>query len=166
MIDPDIALLLLRATVGVIFVMHGWNHGFGPGGLDGTARWFAGLGLEPARFHAAISSYLEIAVGLALLAGLLVPAAVAAGVGIMTTAFVTVHRPNGFFITKEGFEYVLLIAIALTVLAILGPGEWSLDDVLFDGRLDGLAWGLGAAALGIVSSAGMLAACWRPSRSS
>lgn len=67
MTDPDIALLLVRLWHGVIFVMHGWNHGFGTGGLDGTARWFAGLGLQPAKVHAVISSYLEMAAGLALI---------------------------------------------------------------------------------------------------
>lgn len=162
MTDADGAMLVLRLWLGIIFVMHGWNHGFGKGGLAGTTRWFASLGLRPARVHAMISSYMEIAAGLALIAGLFVPVAAAAGVGVMTTAFVTVHRYNGFFVLKEGYEFVTLVAIALTVLTILGPGPWSLDHVLFDGRIEGLAWGLGAAAVGIVSSIGMLTVAWRP----
>ena len=161
--DVDVASTLLRVTLGVTFLLHGWNHGFGPGGLDGTARWFASIGLRPARLQAAVSAYLEIAVGLALVAGLLVPFAAAAGIGVMTTAFVTVHRPNGFFIVKEGYEYVLVLAVALATLATLGAGRWSLDRAL-DVDLGGWPAGLGALAAGVLGSLAMLAACWRPPR--
>lgn len=161
--DLDAVSALLRLTLGVIFVAHGWNHGFGPGGLDGTAGWFESIGLRPARLQAAVSSYLEITVGIALLVGLATPFAAAAGIGVMTTAFVTVHRPNGFFIIKEGYEYVLLVAATLAALAALGPGRWSIDHAagfVADG------WTVGAAALvvGVAGSVVMLAVCWRPPR--
>jgi putative oxidoreductase len=80
----------------------------------------------------------------------------------MTTAFVTVHRPNGFFIVKEGYEYVLVVATALTALAALGPGRWSVDHVA-DLVADGWQVGLAAAVVGVAGAAAMLAACWRPS---
>lgn len=161
--DADLALTVLRVTLGLIFVLHGWNHGFGAGGLDGTTRWFASLGLRPARIHALVSTYLELAVGAALIAGLLTPFAAAGGIGIMATAFATVHRPNGFFIFKDGYEYVLVVGAALTSLAMLGPGSWSLDHA-FDvvEHTTGWEWGVGALAVGVVSTAGMLAVCWRP----
>ena len=96
--------------------------------------------------------------------GFLVPFAAAAGIGIMTVAFVTVHRRNGFFIFREGegYEYVMTVAFALTALAVLGGGQASLDHAL-DLDLDGITIGLGAAAAGIVGAAGMLVASWRPS---
>ncbi|KRC64467.1 DoxX family protein [Aeromicrobium sp. Root236] len=165
--ELDTASLILRLAIGVTLMAHGWNHGFGPGGLKGTAGWFESIGLRPAKVHAAVSSYLELAAGAALLVGFLVPFAAAAGVGIMTVAFMTVHRKNGFFIFREGegYEYVMTIAFALTALAVLGGGQASLDHAL-DLDLDGVAIGLGAAAAGILGAAGMLVTSWRPSRTS
>jgi putative oxidoreductase len=163
--ELDTAALILRLALGVVLLAHGWNHGFGPGGLKGTAGWFESIGLRPARVHAAISSYLELAAGAALVVGLLVPLAAAAGIGVMTVAFVTVHRRNGFFIFREGegYEYVATVAFALTALAVLGGGELSLDHALgLD--LSGVGIGLAAAAAGILGAAAMLATSWRPNR--
>ena len=163
--ELDTASLILRRVLGVTLIAHGWNHGFGPGGLKGTAGWFESIGLRPAKVHAAVSSYLELAAGAALLAGFLVPVAAAAGIGVMTVAFVTVHRRNGFFIFREGegYEYVMTMAFALTALAVLGGGRASLDHALgLD--LDGVAIGLGAAAAGVLGAAGMLVTSWRPVR--
>lgn len=161
--ELDVASLILRLWLGVVLVAHGWNHGFGPGGLAGTAGWFESIGLRPAKVHAAISAYLELAAGVALIVGFLVPLAAAAGIGVMTVAFVTVHRKNGFFIFREGegYEYVVTVAFALTALAILGGGELSLDRAL-DLDLGGIAIGLGAAAAGILGAAGLLITSWRP----
>ncbi|MDX6234407.1 MAG: putative oxidoreductase [Nocardioidaceae bacterium] len=165
--ELDTASLILRLILGVTLMAHGWNHGFGPGGLKGTAGWFESIGLRPAKVHAAVSSYLELTAGAALVVGFLVPFAAAAGIGIMTVAFVTVHRRNGFFIFREGegYEYVMTVAFALTALAVLGGGQASLDHAL-DLDLDGIAIGLGAAAAGVVGAAGMLVTSWRPARTS
>ncbi len=165
--ELDTASLILRLVLGVTLIAHGWNHGFGPGGLKGTAGWFESIGLRPAKVHAAVSSYLELAAGAALVVGFLVPFAAAAGVGIMTVAFVTVHRRNGFFIFREGegYEYVMTVAFALTALAVLGGGQASLDHAL-DLDLDGVAIGLGAAAAGVLGAGGMLVTSWRPARTS
>lgn len=163
--ELDTASLILRLVLGVTLIAHGWNHGFGPGGLEGTTGWFESIGLRPAKVHAAVSSYLELAAGAALLVGFLVPFAAAAGVGIMTVAFVTVHRKNGFFIFREGegYEYVMTMAFALTALAVLGGGRASFDHAL-DLDLNGVAVGLAAAGAGVLGAAGMLVTSWRPAR--
>ena len=36
----DLALLVLRVGVGVVFLAHGINHVFGGGKIAGTGRWF------------------------------------------------------------------------------------------------------------------------------
>ena len=73
----------------------------------------------------------------------------------------------GFWVTArpdEGFEYVLVLGTSAVILAMLGPGEVSIDnaiglDVLLDGWI-----GLGAGALGIAGAAAQLATFYRPDR--
>jgi putative oxidoreductase len=160
MTSIDIALLLVRVALGATMIMHGWNHGWGAGGIDGTTRWFAGVGLRPARVHAWASTLLEIAAGVAILLGVLTPLAAAAVIGVMVVAGVVVHRANGFFVFRDGYEYVLFVAVAALAVAIAGPGRLSVDDAL-GLRLTGLAGGLIAAA-GLLGAAVLLAASWRP----
>ncbi|MGH3991663.1 MAG: DoxX family protein, partial [Pseudonocardiaceae bacterium] len=94
----DTAALLLRIVVGLTMVAHGYNHLWGGGGLAGTARWFASLGMRPPKLHAALSGAGELAAGAALALGLLTPLAAAFIVGTMVVAGVTVHRHHGFFV--------------------------------------------------------------------
>ncbi|MEO6606646.1 MAG: DoxX family protein [Aeromicrobium sp.] len=161
--SADTAALLLRIALGSVLLMHGRNHGWGSGGLAGTASWFESIGLRPAKVHAAISAYMEVACGLALMLGLLVPFAAAAGVATMAVAFVTVHRKNGFFIFNpgEGYEYVVTVAFALVALAVLGAGKISLDHAL-DIELHGNAVGLIAGGAGLLGASLLLLTSWRP----
>ena len=77
--------------------------------------------------------------GVLLIIGFLTSFGAAGVVGVMVVAFVTNHRPNGFFIFRpgEGYEYVLNLAVAATAVAGLGPGRWSADGQ-FDIDLAGL----------------------------
>jgi len=162
----DLALLILRLTVGVVFLAHGLNHIFGGGKIAGTGRWFESLGMRPGWVHAWTASLTEVGSGALLAAGLLTPLAGAGVVGVMLVAWITNHRGNGFFIFRpgEGWEYVMTLTALGMVIGVLGPGRWSLDDAL--GLLHwegwrGLAVSLGAGGLG---AALLLAAAWRPTR--
>jgi putative oxidoreductase len=146
-------------------VAHGYNHLWGPGGMAGTARWFGSMGLRPAKVHALASGGIEVLSGLGLIVGLLTSLQCGAVVGVMTVAFVTAHRTNGFFIFKpgQGWEYVAVLAAVSVALAAIGPGRLSLDQVL--GISDDLAGGVGlalSAGLGLAGAAGLLVASWRP----
>src|SRR5215471_18971091 len=55
--------LMLRLTIGPMLMVHGYNKVFGSGGLDGTTRWFDGLGLHPAHVHARLAATTEIGAG-------------------------------------------------------------------------------------------------------
>ncbi|MCW2900155.1 MAG: hypothetical protein JWO67_2420 [Streptosporangiaceae bacterium] len=166
MTTVDIAALVLRLLVGLTMAAHGYNHVFGGGGLAGTTRWFASMGLRPAKVHAMLSGAGELACGLGLVVGLLTPLCAAFVVGTMTVAGIAVHRKNGFFVFKDGFEYVLVLAVACVVLGLLGPGVASVDHLLgLDTALDGGVGVAIAGGAGVLGAIGLLAACWRPAPS-
>jgi putative oxidoreductase len=159
----NLALLLLRVGFGLMMFMHGYNHFFRGGRIAGTGRWFDSLGMKPGRTHAILASTTEIGAGLMFAAGLLTPFAAAGFVGLMTVAIVTVHRHNGFFIIKEGWEYTSLIALTAVCVSLLGPGEWSLDDALdIATDLDGWTGFWISLGLGVGAAAALLAVFYRP----
>jgi putative oxidoreductase len=164
MTTVDTAVALLRLVVGLTLVAHGYNHLWGRGGLAGTTRWFGSLGLRPPKLHAVLSGAGELGAGSALAIGLLTPLAAAFVVGAMVIAGVTAHRRNGFFVFKDGYEYVLMISVVCAAIGLLGPGTASVDRLL---GID-VAGAVGLAivvGLGVVGAAVLLVATWRPARS-
>ena len=162
---PDTGVLLLRVVVGLTMVAHGCNHLWGAGGLAGTTRWFASMGLRPPKLHAVLSGAGELIAGAALAIGLLTPLAAAFIIGTMVVAGITVHRRNGFFVFQEGYEYVLIIAVVCAVIGLLGPGAASVDRLL--GIDDVLRGGVGLAltvGLGVLGATVLLTVTWRPAR--
>jgi putative oxidoreductase len=163
----DLALALLRCTLGAVMLAHGINHIAGGGKIAGTGRWFASMGMRPGIVHAWVASITEVGAGVLLVAGLLTPLGCAGVVGVMAVAWAINHRGNGFFIFRpgEGWEYVMTLAFAAVALGALGPGEWSLDEAL-DVRDDvsGTTGLLIAALAGAGGAAALLALFWRPPR--
>jgi putative oxidoreductase len=168
MVETDaanLALLVLRVTLGVVMLAHGVNHIIGGGRIDGTAGWFESLGMRPGKVHAWLASVTEVAAGALLIIGLLTPLAAAGATGVMVVAWITNHRSNGFFIFRpgEGYEYVMTLTFVAVAVGLLGAGEWSVD-----ATSDGLADLAGWSGLGIVLGAGLggalllLAVFWRP----
>ena len=70
------------------------------------------MGMKPGIFHARIAATTEMSAGIGLALGLLTPVPAAGFVALMLVAAWTVHRNNGFFIVKEGWEYNLILAVA------------------------------------------------------
>jgi putative oxidoreductase len=166
MTGVDTGVALLRVVVGLTMAAHGYNHLWGGGGLAGTARWFGSLGMRPPRLHAVLSGVGELAAGFALAIGLLTPLAAAFVVGTMVVAGITAHRPNGFFVFKDGYEYVLMIGVVCAVIGLLGPGTASVDRLLgIDTALAGVVGLALTVGLGVVGAAVLLAVTWRPARS-
>ncbi len=128
----NVALLLLRAMIGVVFIAHGAQKlfgAFGGHGLDGTANMMAGNGLKPGMFFAVLGGISEFGGGLLLLVGLMTPLAGLAIIGVMVMAIAVSSGERGFIAIGggQGYEYnLVLIAIALA-LVIAGPGQLSLD---------------------------------------
>ena len=163
----DFGLLLLRVVLGLTMAAHGYNKFFGGGRIPGTAGWFDSIGMKPGMFHARVAATTEIAAGLGLALGLLTPVPAAGFVALMLVAAWTVHRANGFFIVKEGWEYNLVLAAAAVAVAATGAGKYSLDYLLFSGTsFHGWLYGWCgltiAVVLGLLGGIGQLAVFYRP----
>ncbi|MGW5384324.1 DoxX family protein [Nocardia sp. NPDC003963] len=157
----DIALLLLRLVVGATMIAHGVNHWIGGGKIAGTAGWFSGLGLRNGVLQAWFSVITEIGAGALLVVGLLTPLAAAAVISVMLVAALLAHRKNGFFVFKDGYEYVLVLAVVALSIGVLGPGWLSVDHAAGI-EITGWAGGVIALGVGVLATAGLLAVFWRP----
>ncbi|MEU4311494.1 DoxX family protein [Nocardia sp. NPDC024068] len=157
----DIALLLLRLVVGATMIAHGVNHWVGGGKIAGTGRWFSSLGLRNGVLQAWLSVITEIGAGVLLVLGLLTPLAAAAVVSVMLVAALLAHRTNGFFVMKDGYEYVLVLGVVCVVIGLLGPGWLSLDHAAGI-EITGWAGGGIALGVGVLATAALLAVFWRP----
>ena len=163
----DVGLLILRVVLGLTMATHGYNKFFGGGRIAGTAGWFESIGMKPGTLHARVAASTEMAAGLGLAVGLLIPIPAAGFVALMFVAAWTVHRHNGFFIVKEGWEYNLILATAAVTLAATGAGKYSLDYALFRNSvlyqyLHGWCGLLIALVLGLAGAIGQLAVFYRP----
>ena len=159
--NVDIALLLLRVWAGFVIIAHGINHGRS---MEGTARWFDSVGFKAPKLNAFLSAGNEVAIGLALVFGLLTSVAAAGLAATMFVAFWSIHRFVGFFVfhrPDEGYEYVATLALVSLALAITGPGSASIDSAL--GIADNLDGWVGAAIIGagLLVAGGQLAMFWR-----
>ena len=160
----NLGLLLIRVTLGVTLAAHGYNKFFAGGRIPGTAGWFDSMGMKPnGKVHAILAASTEVGAGILFALGLLTPLAAAGFVGLMVVAAWTVHRSSGFFIVKGGWEYNLVLAVVPVGVALIGPGEHSLDwalglDFAFNPTLSFVI----SAGLGLAGGIGLLAACYRP----
>jgi putative oxidoreductase len=163
----NFALLLARVWVAIMIFAHGWRHVKAIQSGPGMANWFESLGLKPGHFHALMVTGTEVVIPVALVLGFLTPLCYGGVCALMLVAMITNHLKNGFFLNtvKEGYEYVLSIAVLCITLGTLGPGEWSLDKAFFG--LDSFAFDpkdalIITAVIGIGGTAAFLAAFWRP----
>jgi putative oxidoreductase len=157
----DSAALLLRLIIGPMLMVHGYNKVFGKGGLQGTTRWFDSLGLKPPHVHARMAAATELGAGSMITMGAASPLPAAAAIGLMVTAARTDHRGKGFFMFRNGWEYVGVVGAVSAVMAFIGPGRFSVDSWLGRPR-SGVKAAVFAAVLGVVSALGLLASSYHP----
>jgi len=123
-------LFIVRVVAGLVMAAHGsqklfgW---FGGYGLDGTGGFFESLGFRPGRLFATAAGLSEFVGGALIALGFLGPVGPALVLAVMIVAAVTVHWHNGLFATTNGIEVPLLYGIIAVLLALSGPGAYSLD---------------------------------------
>ena len=151
----DAGLFIIRVVVGLTLAAHGGQKLFGwldGPGITSTAREFAGLGYRRPVFFAVMAGAAETGGGVLMTLGLLVPFASAAIVGAMLSASLAGHLKNGFWIYKQGFEYMLVLAAVSAGLAFTGAGALSLDALFGLTRFGDARWAVVAVAVGVLAA--------------
>jgi len=128
----ELALGLLRVTIGIVFLAHGYQKLF-VWGIHGVAGTFGQTGIPLPVTSAYLASFAEFFGGLALLVGFGTRLA-AIPVGFtMLVALLQVHLKGGFYL-PTGFEYVMVLLAANIALVIGGGGAFAVENVLFKKR--------------------------------
>ncbi|MFC5702952.1 DoxX family protein [Cohnella faecalis] len=128
-------LLLLRVVIGLLFVGHGMQKlagWFGGYGLNGTGGFFESIGIKPGKTMAFLAGLAEVAGGLLFAFGFLTPLAALLIVGTMLIAIIKVHGKNGLWVTQNGYEFNLVLIVIAIAVALIGPGDYSLDSLWID----------------------------------
>lgn len=124
----DVALLIARIIVGVVFMAHGAQKLFGAFGGPGLSAVVQMMG--PLGYLVTIGEFFG---GLGLIVGFLSRFSAASLIVIMLGAIGMVHAKFGFFMNwmgnqaGEGFEYHLLAIAILLVILIAGPGRFAIS---------------------------------------
>jgi putative oxidoreductase len=127
----DVALLIARVIVGVVFMAHGAQKLFGAFGGPGLSAVVGMMG--PLGYLVSIGEFFG---GLGLVVGFLSRFSAVSIIVIMLGAIAMVHGKVGFFMNwmgnqaGEGFEYHLLAIAVLLVIVIAGPGRYALGRFL------------------------------------
>ncbi len=131
----DLAFFIVRAFIGICFVVHGLGKlGLvGSGNLAGFQGWLEELGVPMPAVNARMAMLSEITGGLCLALGLFTRPACVVLIGTMAVAGFMGHKGAGYLITNDppGAEYTINLAVICFMFLLTGPGAIALDTVLF-----------------------------------
>lgn len=118
----NLALLLVRLVVGMVFVAHGGQKVFVTG-LGAVGGGFAQMGVPAGELVGPLVGLVELLGGLAIMTGLMTRLAAMGTTVVMLGAIGLVHLPNGYF----NSEFPLALLITSMALAVAGGGSYSMD---------------------------------------
>ncbi|WP_141583093.1 DoxX family protein [Actinomadura sp. WMMA1423] len=126
----DVAAVLARLGVGVVFMAHGWQKI--EAGVTATGRSFDALGVPLPTAAAVYSAFVELLGGAALIVGLGLPITGVLLFVDMAGAFIFVHAEHGLFLVdgksiQNGYELVVALGMASLLFAAGGGGRLTLD---------------------------------------
>jgi putative oxidoreductase len=126
-----LALLLLRAGLGVVFIFHGYPKLFTH--THEMMGFFEKVGFPG--FFVYVAGVLEFFGGIVLILGLFTRIAAFLLAGEMAIAVLKVHLPQGAITDVKNYEYPMILAVACFALATIGAGMISLDHAIYrEGR--------------------------------
>jgi putative oxidoreductase len=152
------ALLIIRLVVGLTLAAHGAQKLFGWFGGPGFVKvehGFRAQGLKPARLWTALAILGEVGGGLSLAFGFLTALGAAGAIGAMVMAIRT-HWTKGFFGSRGGYEYPLVLLAMGLALGLAGPGAYSLDTLFRIAWPQALVFGIFALAAVLMDVIGIL----------
>ena len=129
----DIALLVLRATLGSLIAGHGsqklfgW---FGGRGLESTSGVVESMNLRPGLLWALAAGLSEFDGGVLTLLGFLNPLGPLGVIGAMSMATAKVHWGKPIWAASGGAELPVTNMALATAIMTAGPGRFSLDNAL------------------------------------
>ena len=126
------AALVLRVSLGVMYIAHSLILKHFMYTLPGTAQFFVSIGLPAALAY--LTFWGELVGGVALVAGI-GTRIVAVGLIPILVGATWVHAGNGwvFSVANGGWEYPVFLIAASVVAALLGDGRYALS-TLFNTR--------------------------------
>lgn len=117
--NSDVALLLLRVGLGLVFIAHGWQK-FQT--MQDTIGFFSSIGLSA--FWAYLVATVELVGGLAVLLGVFTGYAGILLALVMVVAIVMLKFSKGFL---GGYEFDLMLFLASLTVAFAGPGKYTVS---------------------------------------
>jgi putative oxidoreductase len=124
-----LALLMVRAGVGIVFIFHGYPKLFTH--THDIMAAFQRMGF-PA-FFVYIAGVLEFFGGIVLILGLFTRIAALLLAGEMAVAVLKVHLPQGAITDVKNYEFPMVLAVACFALATIGAGMISIDHAIYRG---------------------------------
>jgi putative oxidoreductase len=124
-----LALLMLRAGVGIVFIFHGYPKLFTH--THEIMGVFGKMGFP--QFFVYIAGVLEFFGGMVLILGLFTRVAALLLAGEMAVAVLKVHLPQGAITDVKNYEFPMVLCVACFALATIGAGLISLDHAIFRG---------------------------------
>ncbi len=123
--NNDLALLLLRLGVGVIFIVAGWGK---LNGIDGTAGFFENLGIPLPLFMAWVVALVEFLGGIMVLVGFKarIPALLLAFIMLVAIVLTKLGGENPF----RAMRLDLMLLLTSLAIAILGAGGYAAEGML------------------------------------
>jgi len=121
--NKDIALLLLRIGVGVIFIVAGWGK---LTGIEGVQGFFGNIGIPLPGLMAWVVAIVEFVGGILVLTGtfIRVPAILLAI--IMLVAIITTKIGQDF----SAYRLDAMLLLVNASLALMGAGKYSVTDLI------------------------------------
>ena len=130
----DLGLLLLRVSLGVVFIAHGLQKAFGwwgGSGLDGFKGALTEAGYQHAGLLTYVAAGVQIAAGVLLVLGLFTPVAAAGALAFLVNSvlvtFSAQRKNGGLFVFGSDAEYLLVLVAVAAAIILIGPGRYGLD---------------------------------------